>query len=95
MTIGDVSGDGKPDLVVANYGSRHCVDPAGERERSLRAGGHLRRRLQPACSGDRRTSTATESPISPLRTSGYGTVSILLGNGDGTFAAAVGYGTGD
>ena len=51
VAVGDVNGDGKPDLVVANV----CASSNG------------------ICNGS---------------------VSVLLGNGDGTFQTAVTYGTG-
>ena len=41
-----------------------------------------------------RTSTATASPTWPSQTSAADNVSVLLGNGDGTFQAAVNYAAG-
>ena len=69
VTIGDVNGDGKPDLVVANYGSHTVSILLGS------GNGLLRARRSPTAPASTRvqwrsaTSTATASPTSPLRTS--------------------------
>jgi hypothetical protein len=36
VAVGDLDGDGKPDLVTANAGSKHGLGAAGKRERDVR-----------------------------------------------------------
>ena len=93
VTIGDVSGDGKPDLVVANSGS-HTVSILLGSGNGLFApavtyavGFGPRAAAIADVNGDGKADLAVANE-------GFNTVSILLGNGNGTFAAAVGYGTG-
>ena len=85
IVAGDFNGDGRTDLAIANYGYERRVDPAGQRRRHLPGPGDCTAvgTIPPAIvagdfTGDGRTDLAVAN---------YGSndVSMLLGNGDGTF----------
>ena len=84
LVAGDFTGDGRTDLAVANCGVERRVGAAGQRRRHLPAPGDLRRgvradRLVPA------TSPATAGLDLAVANVDSDDVSVLLGNGDGTF----------
>ena len=84
VAVGDFNGDGKPDLATANS-SAPRERAAGQRRRHLPGARGLR---GPAEASRWRwgTSTATASPTWPSANElQRGRVSVLLGNGDGTF----------
>ena len=82
------------DLAVANYGVDTRVGAAGQRRRHLPAPGHLRGRVEPSRASWRATSTATAGLDLAVANYGDNTVSVLLGNGDGTFQPQVTYAVG-
>ena len=88
LVAGDFNGDGRPDLAITNYELQHRLGAAGQRRRHLPAPGHLRgrdRSVRPRggdFNGDGRPDLAVAN-------SGDNNVSVLLGNGDGTFQPQV------
>ena len=78
VTVGDVTGDGRPDAVVTSYYSATVSVFAGHRRRSARRPDRVRRR----CQGPRRrgspTSTATRKLDVVVSNEGAGSLSVLL-----------------
>jgi hypothetical protein len=110
VAIGDVNGDGHPDVVVANIcqSSTDCDtggvsvllgngDGTFQAPVSYGSGGFFGSSVAIAdLNGDVRPDlvVASACPIGACSAGGTGVVSVLLGNGDGTFQAAVPYSTG-
>ena len=86
VAAGDFNGDGRLDLAVANYGAHHGLGAARQRRRHLPAAVTFAAGSGPH-SWRWATSTATASRTWRVANSGSTTVSVLLGNGDGTFQA--------
>jgi hypothetical protein len=94
VAVGDFNGDGKPDLVVSNYGSNNVSLLLGNGDGTFQAAinfpvGSLPHFL---AIGD---FNGDGIPDLAVANSGSGTVSVLLGNGNGTFQAAVNMSAGD
>jgi predicted dehydrogenase len=93
VVVADVNGDGKLDLVTANYTSNTVSVLLGNGNGSFKAAKNFTTGTEPAAvavgdvNGDGR-------PDLLVANSYNNTVSVLLGNGNGTFAAAQNFATG-
>jgi hypothetical protein len=93
VAVGDLNGDGKPDLAVANEGSANVSVLLGNGNGSFAAGADYDTGFFPGSvavgdlNGDGKPDLAVANSASH-------SVSVLLGNGGGSFAAKVDYATG-
>jgi hypothetical protein len=102
VAVADVNGDGKPDAVVANSGGDDIAvllgngDGTFQKAATYGSGGHKPGFVAVAdVNGDGRLDVVVANECSDSSfTVGFGTVGVLLGNGDGTFQTAVTYGSG-
>src|SRR6266550_690309 len=94
VVIGDVNGDGKPDLAVANSSSNSVSVLLGNGDGTFVAKVDYGTGNSPqsVAIGD---VSGDGKPDLAVANSGSSTVSVLLGNGDGTFVAKVDYGAGN
>ena len=100
LAVADVNGDGKPDLVVANANGDTVGVLLGNGDGTFqtavtyRLGGyHATSVVVADVNGDGKPDLLVASCGSGSNCAN-GTVSVLLGNGDGTFQTAVGYASG-
>ena len=85
MVLGDVNGDGKPDLVVANSGSNTVSVLLGNGNGTFQPSKPLSPALtQCVAIGDVNGDGKLDMAVANY---GSSTVSVLLGNGNGTFHA--------
>ena len=95
VAVGDFNGDGKPDLAVANDGSTNIAVLLGNGDATFQAavsygmGGAPPRATDILTTGDFNGDNKLD-----LAVANSGGVSVLFGNGDGTFQPAVSYATG-
>jgi len=108
IAVADVNGDGKPDLLVANQcvSSGSCGNGAvgvllGNGDGTFQAavsygsGGATASSIEVAdVNGDGKPDLLVANQCVSSGNCGNGAVGVLLGNGDGTFQAAVSYGSG-
>ncbi len=108
VAIGDVNGDGKPDLVVANQcaSSNSCTngtvavllgngDGTFQTAVSYGSGGQTANSVAIGdVNGDGKPDLVVANQCASSNSCTNGTVAVLLGNGDGTFQAAVSYWSG-
>ena len=92
VAIGDLNGDGKPDLAVANRGSNTVSVLLGNGDGTFTA------KVDYGTGGDPHSVAIGDlngdgKPDLAVASSGSSTVSVLLGKGDGTFAAKADYAT--
>jgi hypothetical protein len=90
VAVADVNGDGKPDLLLTNYGSGVAV-LLGNGDGTFQAAVNYGAGTNFVAVGD---VNGDGKPDLVVAGGGEGSVSVLLGNGDGTFQAAVSYGSG-
>src|SRR5438132_377175 len=100
LAVGDFNGDGRPDLAVANNGSTNVSVLLGNGDGTFQNAFGYGAGTGPGSvavgdfNGDGKPDLAVAN-IGSLRDNYTdGNVSVLLGNGDGTFRSAVDYGAG-
>ena len=98
VVVGDFNSDSKADLAVANLGTGNVSILLGKGDGTFGAAANYAVAANPYSlaqgdfNGDGKTDLAVTSIV--VNSANGASVNILLGNGDGTFAAPVPYGTG-
>jgi hypothetical protein len=101
LAVADFNGDGKLDLAVANYESNNVSILLGKGDGTFQAAVDygIGTENYPATPGsvavgDFNGDGKLDLVVAGVESDGVSVVSVLLGNGDGTFQAAVNYGAG-
>ncbi len=100
VVVGDFNGDGRLDLAVANYGSNNVSVLLGNGDGTFQAPVNYRAGLGPDSvttgdfNGDGKLDLLVANNCGSSGSCVNGSISVLLGNGDGTFRTAVNYGVG-
>jgi FG-GAP-like repeat len=101
MAVGDFRGNGKLDLVAANFGSNNVSVLLGNSDGTFQSAVNYDGGVNPTWvavgdfnrDGKLDLAVSDQNCTSGAQPCGPGTVSVLLGNGDGTFKAHVDYHT--
>jgi hypothetical protein len=102
VAVGDFNEDGKPDFVVANYNGNNVSVFLGNGDGTFQAGVNYEAGINPTSvavadfnrDGKLDLAVSNQNCNAGGPPCATGTISILLGNGDGTFAAHVDYDAG-
>ena len=96
VAIGDLNGDGKPDLAVANAFGYAVSVLLGNGDGSFRARVDYEAGIGPhsVAIGDLNSDGKPDLAVANALSSAHATVSVLLGAGDGTFAASTAFESG-
>ncbi len=94
VTTADFNNDDKPDLAVANLSLQHRLGPARRRHRQLRSQDRLHHRLVAPISVTTADFNDDNKPDLAVANQGSNTVSVLLGDGAGSFGAKTDFTTG-
>ena len=96
VAVGDFNGDGKLDLAVANEGGNNVSILLGNGNGTFKAAVNYGTGTAPGAVavGDFNGDGKLDLVVGGVESDNVSVVSVLLGNGDGTFQAAVNYGAG-
>jgi len=97
VAVGDFNADGRPDLAVANFSTNNASVLLGNADGTFQGAVNYAVGTFPRSIGvgDFNADGRPDLAVANINAAGPGTVSILSGNGNGTFATAVNYGVGN